>query len=77
VKLLLDHKAAPDVQDREGLTPLHLAVEGLAHDVVAELLARKANVNVTDRKGRTPLAIAVEKMDAELAGLLRRHGARR
>ena len=60
VKLLLDHHAAVDLPDPEGVTPLIMAVSNFHFDVGAYLVSRKANVNTWDWWGRTPLYEAVD-----------------
>lgn len=47
-----------DITDEEGLTALHLAVQGNALDVVTLLLSKGANVNAATTKGETPTHIA-------------------
>jgi len=72
--LLLESGA--DVNGRGGLlvfTPLHLANDA---NMAALLIANGADVNAPGLDGATPLQIAVEEGNADLADLLRRHGAR-
>lgn len=59
-----------------GNTALHAAAL-FGRGALAEwLLARGADVNATDYEGRTPLQRAVATRHADVADLLRRHGAR-
>jgi len=57
-ELLLEHGANVHVQNKDGLTPLHLAALG-GHTGVAKLLfERGANVDVQNNEGKTPLQVA-------------------
>tara|TARA_B100001173_G_scaffold38943_1_gene30243 strand:- start:1269 stop:1811 length:543 start_codon:yes stop_codon:yes gene_type:complete len=47
-----------NAQNRDGYTPLHIAVRAGNIDIVDKLLAKGANVNVTDNMGRTALHLA-------------------
>lgn len=72
VRMLLDHRADPNIRDKKGWTPLHLAVwssEVKDADVMTLLLIKAgANVNEIDNNGNTPLRIAIS--------LSRRHSPR-
>jgi hypothetical protein len=57
VRFLLEHGADPNVQDKDGGTPLHFAVEGCHVDVARLLLDYGADPTIRDNKGRTPLDI--------------------
>lgn len=58
VKKLLKRNADSNVTDRNGFTPLHIAVACGYTDTVEILLAAKAKVNVTNQDGVTPLWLA-------------------
>ncbi|XP_078431355.1 ankyrin repeat family protein [Wolffia australiana] len=49
-----------DANDKDGLTPLHLAVIGKKEAVISHLLRRGANPHLADRDGATPLHYAVQ-----------------
>jgi ankyrin repeat protein len=55
---------------------LHGAVRPGHAAMVAWLLARGAGVDTPDFEGKTPLRVALDNGHAEIADLLRRHGAR-
>lgn len=58
LQLLLDAKADPNVQDDDGLTPLHvlaLADTRMKLEATQALLAAGANPNLRDRHGHTPI----------------------
>lgn len=70
IRMLLNRHANPDVQDTEGLTPLHLAMRGFVsnlglpvHDVVSLLLTNGANPNLPAKDGRTPLHLLAASYD--------------
>ncbi len=85
VKLLAKHGAGIDASDSIGVTPLHLAAESNAPDIVKFLLSRGANPNSVARlplaavdfwvKGRTPLHAACESGSLESVKALLEHGA--
>jgi ankyrin repeat protein len=61
VKLLLEHGADPNIQDRYGWTSLHeAAIRGFVN-VVKLLLEYGADPTVKDKDGRTPLDLARAK----------------
>lgn len=55
VEYLLGLGARPNVVDKQGKTPLHIAAERHEYVRCKELLRWKANVNTRDRSGRTPM----------------------
>lgn len=71
-KVLLEHKANPNIQDRLGLTPLHWAVQMRREEtsttnrleMIRLLLANGADVNVNTASNCTPLTIARKKENA-------------
>lgn len=67
---LLD-RLSPNVQDAEGLTPLHHAVDAGLAQIVRELVRRyEADVNKQDLGGMTPLHYAVVLNNPEVVGEL-------
>ncbi len=50
-----------NIKNKDGKTPLHIAVENNYEDIVKLLLQKNADVNAKDNNGNTPLHIAVEK----------------
>jgi ankyrin repeat protein len=61
VKLLLDAKCDPNIQDKETMkTPLMVSLEKRLFKIVALLLnSKKINVNLTDKEGKNSLMIAI------------------
>ena len=57
---LLDFGANPDAQDRDGRTPLHLAVLSNYSAVVTLLLDRGADATLRDHAGKRPIDYAEE-----------------
>ena len=64
---LLAHGPNLDEVDNKGYTALHLAVEKLNVDIVAELLRRGANPNIANIHGRTAAFKAVNTLSIECA----------
>lgn len=77
LKQALQAGAAVDERDRQGRTPLLLAVELGNMELAKELLDHGANPAATDAAGRTPLALARQLRRTDLVDLLERAGARR
>ena len=65
-------KAGADINiaQRNGLTPLLIAIRERHTDIVRSLLARGANVHVRDAEGRGPLAFAAAAGLEELTAVL-------
>lgn len=74
VELLLKHKAASNLPDADGNTPLHCAAN---METVQVLLSDsfKTNANIPNRRGRTPLHVAAARGDVNVVDYLLRHGA--
>ena len=72
---LLQQGANPNIQDKQGLSPLMLATQLRFADGVKILLAKNADVNGANNRGETPLIRAVQLRDAELVRLLLASGA--
>ena len=75
VRLLLEHGADTNVQNRHGRTPLHFASFSGAVEVVPLLLEHGANVEVKGDDGMTALQEAVGRGHDKVVALLREHGA--
>jgi uncharacterized protein len=72
---LLEHGARPDAPNRDGTTPLSLAVQIGWIEGAEQLLARRASVNAANGRGETPLILAVQRRDLAMVRLLLAHGA--
>ncbi|KAG9391870.1 DHHC palmitoyltransferase [Carpediemonas membranifera] len=75
--LLSDPVGALHIEEKEanGLTPLHLAIQGDYPVTAGLLVTRGADINSRDAQGRTPLHWACEQGSPHLVRLLARHGA--
>ena len=56
---LLELGADPNLQDKDGRTVLHLAVDDQDLDIVMQLLIHAADPNLADHRGIYPLHLAV------------------
>lgn len=61
-QLLLKHNLDVNLTNREGETPLHMAVRGRNVDVVQLLLQHGAE-NIANEQGQTPIDLAIELRD--------------
>lgn len=77
IEALLEGGESPDVQDRQGFTPLHLAAQEYSLAAAAALLRAGASVDLEDSFGNTPLFVGVFNSNGrgELIRLLRSYGA--
>ena len=67
---LLQKGADPNIRDGKNATPLMVAVDAGASDVVPVLLQFKANPNLGNASGETPLIRAVQRRDLALVRTL-------
>ncbi len=72
--MLLASKADVNARNRDGDTPLHIAVALGYKDTVEMLLANKAEIDAKDNSGRTPLGFALLHTNKDMVELLRQHG---
>jgi ankyrin repeat protein len=72
---LLSHGARPDIQDRDGNTPLLLAAQIGWVEGADVLLQRGANPNLANSQGETPLIYAVRAVNLRMVRLLMNHNA--
>jgi ankyrin repeat protein len=88
VEILVADGADVNVKDDKGNTPLHMAARAVRigwavepsswrhyKEVAGVLIAEGADLNLRNSNGYTPLRLAVERGCAEIAALLREHGA--
>ena len=76
LRLLLDHGADINVQNRVGRTPLHRASFNGALEVVRLLLEHGADVEAKNIVGETALQEAADRGHDNVVKLLREHGAK-
>lgn len=72
---LLGRGARPDIQMRDGTTPLGLAASIGWVDGAQQLIARGANVNLGNNRGETPLILAVQGRHMDIIRILVAQGA--
>jgi hypothetical protein len=75
--MLLEADADPNVQDENGTTLLHQAVEARNLEIVKLLLVFKANPNLINKDGLTPLDLAEKIGDMRIIDVLRRNGGKK
>jgi ankyrin repeat protein len=75
LSFLLSKRASPNIQDRQGSTPLSLAAQLGWTEGAELLLSRGAGVDVPNQRGETPLIFAVHRRDIAMVSLLLRGGA--
>ena len=78
VRKLLLAGANPNIQDKDGNTPLHWSARAGDHEVAAHLLIRNSQLNAKSKRGDTPLHWAVRggRMGINVMALLVESGAR-
>lgn len=72
---LLGKGARPDIQNKEGATPLAIAAQLGWVEGAALLLRMRASVDLPNNRGETPLIFAVQNRDAAMVRLLLGKGA--
>ncbi|AVP88191.1 Putative ankyrin repeat-containing protein [Candidatus Phycorickettsia trachydisci] len=75
IKLLIEKKANPNVQNSQGSTPLHLSALWGYDEVVEILLDKEAKLEIKDNKGNTPLNHAAYNGHIETVKILFNKGA--
>lgn len=75
VGFLLGKGAKPDIQDRDGDTPLALAAQIGWVEGAERLLSSGAKVDLANSRGETPLILAVHSHDVSMVRLLLSRGA--
>ncbi|ERF70465.1 hypothetical protein EPUS_04743 [Endocarpon pusillum Z07020] len=72
---LADQRCDLEIQGRDGMRPLHVAVREGSKEMVRWLLDAGANIDARDSAGRTPLHWAAHSVNSELVALLKEKGA--
>ena len=62
----------PNAGDKQGMTPLHLAVLDGRTDLVGTLLRAGADIQARDARGETPLAVAQDFGHADIVALMQK-----
>ena len=75
VEILLDKGAQVNLQDRDGCSPLYIAVAYGHIEIAKILLTHKAQIDLVHKSGYSPLWIAVENNHGEIVQLLLDNGA--
>lgn len=70
IELLLEHKASPNITDKVGMTPMHLAARKGAAEIVQLLLDAKCDIAVKDIRNKTAHSYAVSNKKTEVLKLL-------
>ncbi|CAI6038839.1 unnamed protein product [Clonostachys chloroleuca] len=76
IRALIERGADPNLRNRQGLTPLHLAKRDIKDDNVEAMIESGADINATDRNGHTVLFKSISSQSnedgKELKNLLKR-----
>jgi ankyrin repeat protein len=75
LSFLLGKGAKPDLQNREGLTPLAITAQNGWVEGAERLLRSGAKVDLANSRGETPLIIAVQRRDIAMVRVLLGKGA--
>jgi ankyrin repeat protein len=75
LRFILTKGARPDLQNKEGETPLILAAQLGWYEGANSLLKRGAKVDLPNGRGETPLIVAVHNRDVPMIRLLLASGA--
>lgn len=70
IRLLLSHRADPDLSQQHGWRPLHAAAQNGNLDIIRLLLYYEANKYLANDAGKTPYIVAMEAGKMEAAALL-------
>ena len=74
--LLITQGANPDISDKSGITPLHVAAEQGNTEICVQLIKEaNAHINAIDQHGATPLHYACYQRHRHIAKLLISHGS--
>ncbi|XP_046548549.1 uncharacterized protein LOC124258520 isoform X2 [Haliotis rubra] len=74
-KYLIEKGANVNAKDKNGVTPLHVAVQHAKHETVEYLIEKGTNVNAKDKNGVKPLHVAVQHAKHETVEYLIEKGA--
>jgi ankyrin repeat protein len=72
LQCLLREGLNPNAGDKQGMTPLHLAVLDGRTDLVGTLLRAGADIQARDARGETPLAVAQDFGHADIVALMQK-----
>jgi ankyrin repeat protein len=75
IEALVKVKADVDIQDLEGKTPLHRAIDSEATQCIETLCMNRASLNVPDLEGKTPLQRAIDSKATQCIAALEAAGA--
>jgi pectate lyase len=75
VKAFIKNGVDVNEEDAQGMTPLHLAVQGGHREIVEFLLSQGADVNAKNNEGKTPLELALSERQHDIESLLVEAGA--
>lgn len=76
VRVMLEHGAAINAQDKRGQTPLYVAVQRGQEEMVALLLTAGADARLADNGGITPYKLAKTRSDKKMLKTLEDGGVR-
>ena len=74
VKLLIRSGANTNIQNNDGITPLHITAEINNLSIADLLIVGGAMVNIRDSMSKTPLVYAIDNESHELTKFIKQHG---
>lgn len=67
---LIERKANLNTAIKDGMLPIHLAIQNGDKEIIKFLLESKADINATNQDGMSPIHLAVQKSDKEILEFL-------
>lgn len=76
IEILLEARANINTRDKDGFTPLMLAIINCNDQTAKKLIEKGADLNIKNNKGLTSLTLARAYSKKEITELLKKYGAK-